>query len=105
MPSASLLAALIGLSARAIAYAFPDASRGRFGADQASPNSHRQTVLRSLHQALHAMQVGDFSIRLAIAGEGIEAKISLRATSPLRSNSNRSGYSAAMGNGIGPRPI
>ena len=75
------------------------------GADQASPNSHRQTVLRSLHQALHAMQVGDFSIRLAIAGEGIEAKISLRATSPLRSNSNRSGYSAAMGNGIGSRPI
>ena len=67
------------------------------GADQASPSS--------LHQALHAMQVGDFSIRLAIAGEGIEAKISLRATSPLRSNSNRSGYSAAMGNGIGPRPI
>lgn len=60
---------------------------------------------RSLHQALHAMQAGDFSIRLAIAGEGIEAKISLRATSPLRSNSNRSGYSAAMGNGIGPRPI
>jgi hypothetical protein len=75
------------------------------GADQASPNSHRQTVLRSLHQALHAMQAGDFSIRLAIAGEGIEAKISLRATSPLRSNSNRSGYSAAMGNGIGSRPI
>ena len=29
------------------------------------------------------MQAGDFSIRLAIAGEGIEAKISLRATSPL----------------------
>ena len=34
-----------------------------------------QATLHSLHEALQAMRIGDFSIRLPGGGEGLEAKI------------------------------